>query len=87
MEIEDISGSGDISNRVDVVMSYSRSDGENTGNVRIFKNRLTGKKTTGDGVELRYSSSSKQITSLASGRKFYSWGKLPAPAKDGDLPF
>lgn len=87
VEIEDISGSGDISNRVDVVMAYSRGDGEGTGSVRIFKNRLTGKKTTGDGIALRYSASSKQITSFGSGRKSYSWEAAPAAKESGDLPF
>lgn len=87
VEIEDISGSGDISNRVDVVMAYSRGETDGTGNLRIFKNRLTGKKTTGSGIELQYSSSSKQIISNMSGRKQYDWNKTPAPVEDGDLPF
>lgn len=86
--IEDISGSGDISNRVDVVLSYSRTP-TGDGCVKVFKNRLTGKLCT-EGIKLFYSESSKQITSVQSGRKSYGWetsGSQQVYTTEDDLPF
>lgn len=86
--IDDISGSGDISNRVDVVLSYSRGN-SGDGLVNVFKNRLTGKLCI-DGIQLFYSESSKQITSIQSGRKSYSWqneGFTQVYMAEEDLPF
>lgn len=84
--IEDISGSGDISNRVDVVLSYARGE-QRGGTVSVFKNRLTGKLCT-DGIQLFYSEGSKQITSAGSGRKSYGWeGFQRVYTSEDDLPF
>lgn len=86
--IEDISGSGDISNRVDVVLSYARGE-QRGGTVSVFKNRLTGKICPG-GIQLFYSEASKQITSAGSGRKSYGWeteGFTRVYTAEDDLPF
>lgn len=92
--IEDIAGSGDISNRVDVVISYSRVDGDGAdcdGKVQIFKNRLTGRTTGKEGIELYYSEASKQIVSKLSGRWRYGWKYFKATPRETitkeDLPF
>lgn len=62
---DDVSGSADITNKVDVVMSYSKIEKEVDPNVRAFhvtKNRLTGKITPKDkGLELYYSPASKRV--------------------------
>lgn len=84
--IEDIAGSGDIANRVDVVLSYSRTD--SGGKLEIFKNRLTGRTAKKDrAIELYYSEKSKQITSKGSGAWKYSWDKPTIFDESGDLPF
>lgn len=62
---DDVSGSSDITNKVDVVMSYSRDEEETDGGRRLFrvtKNRLTGKLTKEDApVSLYYSPNSRRI--------------------------
>lgn len=79
---DDVGGSSDITNRVDVVMSYSRNldkpEGDDSGmcdsKLTISKNRLTGKLTRkGQEIELFYSNKSKRITSLSSVGRRYSW--------------
>lgn len=73
---DDVSGSSDITNRVDVVLSYSRDNTEspNDSRLSVLKNRLTGKLTTKDSeIELFYSNKSKRINSKESGNKKYGW--------------
>ena len=78
---DDISGSADITNKVDVVMSYSRDDGDDNPDKRLFrvtKNRLTGRLTEENNpVPLYYSSCSKRI--VGSDKVFnreYGWSTL-----------
>lgn len=61
---DDVSGSADITNRVDIVMSYDRpQEGQdNERALQITKNRLTGKLATGDrAIKLFFEDSSKRI--------------------------
>lgn len=61
---DDVSGSADITNKVDVVMSYCRfnSEDETERELKITKNRLTGKLTNDKNqIRLFYSESSKRI--------------------------
>lgn len=60
---EEVSGSADITNRVDVVMKYYRAkdDDDDTRHLIISKNRLTGDVTKGDGIRLMYDKKSKRI--------------------------
>lgn len=90
---DDVSGSGDISNRVDVVMIYGRPT-EGTGfdgTLAVTKNRLTGKLTRAkQPIELLYSQSTKRITSLnTSHEKEYGWSKNQCIEieETSDLPF
>ena len=78
---DDISGSADITNKVDVVMSYSRDDGDDDPDKRLFrvtKNRLTGRLTEENNpVPLYYTSCSKRI--VGSDKVFnreYGWSTL-----------
>lgn len=78
---DDVSGSADITNKVDVVMSYSRDSEDNDPDKRLFmvtKNRLTGRLTKEkEEIPLYYSSSSKRI--VGEDRKFnrdYGWNAL-----------
>lgn len=76
---DDVSGSGDITNRVDVVMSYSRpkdDDVDHDGELIITKNRLTGILVwPKDPIRLSYSKKSRRITSARYGEPLrrYAW--------------
>lgn len=63
---ESVSGSGDITNAVDMVMTYQRNTGEDRSQyqslIGIAKNRLTGKILTEDNrIKVAYSAKSKRI--------------------------
>ena len=84
---DDVSGSSDITNRVDVVLSYSRNPDKHDpddldtadSKLAVLKNRLTGRLTRkGQEIELFFSQKSKRISSLASNQKVYSWQKEQA---------
>ena len=89
---DDVSGSGDITNKVDVVMSYQRDDADNTfnGKLTVTKNRLSGKCAMGvNAIGLIYSEMTKRIFSLTSGKRHYGWemNEIFSDNKDGDLLF
>lgn len=94
IENDDVSGSSDITNRVDVVMSYSRSEDSNIecdSKLSITKNRLTGILAKKDKeIPLFYSQSTKRISSRISHNKKYGWERqkdFVANYEDGKLPF
>lgn len=69
-------GSSDITNKVDIVMSYQRvdEDGAFNGRLLITKNRLSGRLATGNNsIGLMYSERTKRIFSESSGVKTYGW--------------
>ena len=74
---DDVSGSSDITNRVDVVLSYSRDENNSgwDGTLSVLKNRLTGKLTPkGQEIKLLYSGKSKRIRPASSDKgKVYGW--------------
>lgn len=85
---DDVSGSSDITNRIDLNLCYSRNpdkkspDDLDTADSRlsVLKNRLTGRITReGQEIELFYSRKSKRISSLSSNRKVYGWEKAEKP--------
>lgn len=88
---DDVSGSGDITNKVDVVMSYQRDENNPTYNSKLIitKNRLFGKYAIGDSaIGLIYSEQTKRIASLSSGVRHYGWeNEQIIFDEDGDLPF
>ncbi len=92
--IDDVAGSGDIGNRVDVSMCYSRppsGDESCDGMVSILKDRNNGRVTrSGDEVRLIYSTATKRITSMGQrGPRIYGWAKdefVTMPETE-DLPF
>lgn len=89
---DDVSGSSDITNRVDVVLWYSRCNEEDCDSkLEVLKNRLTGKLTRKrQEIKLFYSQSTKRITSFESNRKVYGWETQDfeeVDIKDEDLPF
>ena len=90
---DDVSGSADITNKVDIVMAYERSaedDNTSDGKLQITKNRLTGKLALSDNaVKLFYSPDTKRISSASSSsRRQYGWDKISDPLDDLDeIPF
>lgn len=64
---DDVSGSSDITNKVDVVLAYQRAPRETNASsiLQITKNRLFGRLKTGDdGIRLMYSEKTKRIFSV-----------------------
>ena len=87
-----VSGSSDITNRADIVLSYVKnSEGEAPGGkVFVMKNRMTGKLALGDGaVAMEYEPSSKRIYQAGSSPSYkYDWERTPAEfGSADDLPF
>lgn len=84
---DDVSGSADISNRVDLVLSYERNREDGADSLlSITKNRLTGKLRTGDNrIELYFSPSTKRISDPCGKERHYSWEDTPD--EYGDLLF
>lgn len=83
---DDVAGSGDITNKVDVVMSYQRDDKDETynGRLSVTKNRLNGRCASGDdAIGLIYSEKTKRITSPSSGVRHYGW-EMQRVESDGE---
>lgn len=74
---DDVSGSADITNRVDYVMCYERTGDEDQtcdSQLLVTKNRLTGRLVKKENaIKLFYSQSTKRITSMASKTRRYGW--------------
>lgn len=85
-----ISGSADITNKVDIVMGYCRdiNYADHMRTLIVTKNRLTGKLAKPGDIVLDYSEDSKRIVQHGCGfDKKYSWDKIvPAENEDGFVP-
>jgi len=85
---DDVSGSSDITNKVDIVMAYSRcEDGNADSLLQITKNRLFGILKLGkdNGIKLMYSQKTKRIFSPYDKKiKMYGWEK-PIPTQLTDI--
>ena len=79
---DDVSGSSDITNKVDVVMAYQRHSGDDhDSDLLITKNRLFGKLVTAkDPIRLFYSDKTKRISNGKQGYR-YGWEKTYEPAQ------
>lgn len=91
-ENDEVSGSADITNRVDVVMTYKKDDElkEDERYLSISKNRLTGQLTKNKGIKLYYDETSKRISDQATFDDVYGWEKDEdgfTEARDLPLPF
>lgn len=91
IENDDVSGSSDITNRVDVVLSYSRAEGRSDCDslLTVTKNRLSGRLLTGErAIKMVYSQSTKRISTLGRPEWNYSWETLEDKTdSEGDLLF
>jgi twinkle protein len=85
-----VSGSSNITDRVDIVMSYSRAkpDEDFDSLLQIGKNRLSGTLKLGkDGIQLNYSPKTKRVFGVRSLAKHYGWEQEPVLVTDIDVPF
>lgn len=88
---DDVSGSSDITNKVDIVINYGRAK-EGSGHdceVEISKNRLAGTLRMGaNKILLNYSAKTKRVLGMRSLSKHYGWEKkMPVKVDDIDIPF
>ena len=86
---DDVSGSGDITNKVDVVMSYQRVENDDTcdSKLSITKNRLFGKYANGDNaIKLCYSEKTKRIFPYGLYPRHYDWEKFFTQPEEDELP-
>lgn len=86
---DDVSGSSNITNLVDVVIKYSRSkDDSCDSRLNVYKNRLTGKFTAKDGIPLWFQESSKRISETSLFNWNAGWEDVPKePEQESILPF
>lgn len=78
LENDDISGSADITNRVDVVMAFQKASESaiHDGELSIIKNRLTGRITTKDHpIETFYNPLTKRICTKSNSGVSFGWTK------------
>ena len=87
-ENDDVSGTADITNRVDVVMSYDKDDklSDDVRKLKITKNRLTGR--LGE-IELYFDEDSKRISDIpADFKKDYLMSRFePSDSVPDEIPF
>ena len=85
-----VSGSSNITDRVDIVMNYSRAKEEDPFDslLQIGKSRLVGVLKLGkDGIPLNYSPKTKRVFGARILDKRYGWEKEPILVEDIDVPF
>lgn len=88
-----VSGSADITNRVDLVLSYVKNPENETagGRILVLKNRMTGKLATKDtAITVAYDDKSKRIFAADKTASYsQNWEKQEEyqTISDGDLPF
>ena len=85
-----VSGSSNITDRVDIVLNYSRAK-EGSGYdslLQIGKSRLVGTLRLGkEGIPLNYSPKTKRVFGTQCLTKHYGWEKDPVQVDDIDVPF
>ena len=88
---DDVAGSGDITNKVDIVMSYGRAKegSDHDSELVISKNRLAGTLRMGaNKILLNYSAKTKRVTGMRSLNKRYGWEQKDRyEAVEIDVPF
>jgi twinkle protein len=96
---DDISGSSNITDRADIVLSYSKPTKDKNEekvidydrSLNVMKNRLTGKLTQEEGIKLVFEPGSKRIAEHTKDffSRTYNWTNDPYgfEPSDGDVPF
>ena len=85
-----VSGSSNITDRVDIVLNYSRAaEGADYDSLlQIGKSRLVGVLKLGkNGIPLNYSPKTKRVFGVRCLTKHYGWEKEPIQVDDIDVPF
>ena len=85
-----VSGSADVTNKVDIVINYSRAkeEDQHDSNIQVGKNRLTGKLKRGDNaIKMIYSPKTKRVYAMRSLDKHYGWEKGTEIEVEIDVPF
>ena len=85
-----VSGSSNITDRVDIVMNYSRAKEDDSFDslLQIGKSRLVGILKLGKyGIPLNYSAKTKRVWETRTLEKRYGWEKEPIRVEDIDVPF
>ena len=84
-----VSGSSNITDRVDIVLNYSRAKEGSAydSRLQVGKSRLVGALRLGkDAIQLYYAAESKRISGRQAGKR-YGWEKVPEVVDDIDVPF
>ena len=87
---DDVAGSADITNKVDIVLNYCRPKKEESYQrvLSLDKNRINGHLLKGDkAVHMKYNNKSRQITAERSLSRRYGWERKPILIDDIDVPF
>lgn len=87
---DSVYGSSDVTNKVDIVMNYSRAKEEDAhdSNIQVGKNRLVGTLRRGsNAIKMMYSPKTKRVFAMRSLDKHYGWEKVPVQVFDIDVPF
>lgn len=85
-----VSGSADVTNKVDIVINYSRAkdDEQHDSDIQVGKNRLVGTLRRGDNaIKMVYSPRTKRVYEMRSLDKHYGWEKEPIVVEEIDVPF
>ena len=85
-----VSGSSDVTNKVDIVINYSRAkeEDQHDANIQVGKNRLVGTLRRGDNaIKMVYSPKTKRVYAMRSIDKRYGWEKEPVHVEEIDVPF
>lgn len=86
-----VSGSADVTNKVDIVINYSRAkdDEQHDSNIQVGKNRLVGTLRRGENaIKMAYSPKTKRVYALRSLDKRYGWEKIGTDVTgEIDVPF
>ena len=86
-----VSGSADVTNKVDIVINYSRAKDEDQhdSNIQVGKNRLVGTLRRGENaIKMVYSPKTKRVYEERSLDKHYGWEQMGTDVTDEiDVPF
>lgn len=87
---DEVAGSADITNKVDIVLNYARPKKEEQYQrvLSLEKNRLYGTLLRGDkAIHMYYNEKTRQITGERQMTKRYGWQNEPIQVQDIDVPF
>lgn len=88
---DDVSGSADITNKVDIVLRYALPDKQDVdyqGVLTLWKNRMNGVLLTKENaIKMYYDERTKRVTAARQLSRFYGWQTEPVQVQDIDVPF